>query len=89
MSDLRTRYYVRLTVVDRPGVLAHIAAILGGAGISISSVIQKEADEASQTAELVIMTHEAREAAMQDALREAEGLDSVLAIGNFVRVEQI
>ena len=69
MSELVTRYYIRLTVVDQPGVLAQIAANLGDAKISIASVIQKEADAASKTAELVIMTHEAREASMQSALK--------------------
>ncbi len=89
MNELRTRYYIRLTVVDRPGVLAQIAAVLGEAGISISSVIQKEADEASQTAELVIMTHESREASMLAALGALEKLDCVDGIGNFLRVEQL
>jgi homoserine dehydrogenase len=89
MSELRTRYYIRLTAKDRPGVLAQIAARLGEAGISISSVIQKEANQDSQTAELVIMTHEAREAAMQKALAEVRGLDVCEAIGNFLRVEEL
>jgi homoserine dehydrogenase len=50
-------------------------------------VIQKEADAASKTAELVIMTHEAREASMQEALRTVENLTTVAEIGTFVRVE--
>jgi homoserine dehydrogenase len=89
MSELSTRYYLRLSVADRPGVLAQIAKILGEASISISSVIQKEADADSQTAELVIMTHVAREAAMQSAIRDLESLNAVQAIGNFIRVEHL
>jgi len=88
MSDLYTRYYVRLTVADRPGVLAQIATKLGDAQISIASVIQKEADPASNTAELVMMTHEAHEASMLSALEEVEGLAVVQEIGNFLRVEE-
>ena len=88
MSELVTRYYIRLTVADRPGVLAQIAARLGEAQISISSVIQKETHVDAQTAELVIMTHEAREDSMQSALAAVEGLDAVQAIGNFLRVEE-
>ena len=88
ISDLVTRYYIRLTVVDQPGVLAQIATALGNAQISIASVIQKEADAASKTAELVIMTHEAREASMQEALRTVENLTTVAEIGSFVRVEE-
>jgi len=89
MSDLKTRYYIRLTVADRPGVLAQISTILGEAEISISSVIQKETNVDAQTAELVIMTHEAREASMQGALAALDRLQSVESVGNFIRVEQL
>ena len=89
MDDLETRYYLRLTVADRPGVLAQIARVLGEAAISISSVIQKEADESAQTAELVIMTHLAREAAMQRAIAELRQLQAVQDVGNFIRVEHL
>ena len=88
MSELETKYYLRLSVTDRPGVLASIAGVLGRSDISIASVIQKEADEAAQTAEIVLMTHRAREASMQQALRILEGLDVVVAVGNMVRVEE-
>lgn len=87
MGELRTRYYLRITVIDRPGVLAQIAQVLGDTGISIASVLQKEADQAAQTAELVIMTHEAQEAAMQRSLDLLRGLESVPQIGTFLRVE--
>jgi homoserine dehydrogenase len=88
MTELETRYYIRLTVADQPGVLAQIAARLGDARISIASVIQKEADAASKTAELVIMTHAAREASVQSAMREVDSLAVVQEIGNFLRVEE-
>jgi homoserine dehydrogenase len=88
MSELQTRYYIRLTVADQPGVLAKIAAQLGEAQISIASVIQKETHLDAQTAELVIMTHEAREASMQEALAAVDKLSVVQEIGNFIRVEE-
>ena len=87
MAELETRYYLRLNVADQPGVLAKVAEVLGGHKISISSVIQKAADAAAQTAEIVIMTHPAKEAAMQQALGEVEHLAVVKAISNFIRVE--
>ena len=87
ISDLETRYYLRMSVADRPGVLAQIAKVLGDRSISISSVIQKEADVATQTAEIVIMTHPAREQFMQQALKEVEKLPVVKEICNFIRVE--
>lgn len=87
MSELRTRYYMRMMVADSPGVLGRIARVLGDHQISIASVIQKEADKEAQTAEIVIMTHEAQEEAVQQALQEVERLPMVVEIGNFLRVE--
>lgn len=86
MSEIVSRYYMRLTIADSPGVLAQISKILGDHLISIASVIQKEADEQSQTAEIVIMTHPARESAVQKALRETEAIPVVREIGNLIRV---
>jgi len=88
MDEVRTRYYMRVQVADQAGVLAKITGILGERhGISIASIIQKETDEAAQTAELVIMTHEATEASVQQALAEVAQLSVVAAIGSLIRVE--
>ena len=87
ISEIETRYYLRMMIADRPGVLAQIAKTLGDHLISISSVIQKETDKIAQTAEIVIMTHPANEAAMQKALSEMRGLEVVKEISNFIRVE--
>jgi homoserine dehydrogenase len=87
MAELETRYYLRLNVTDQPGVLAQVAKVLGEHQISISSVIQKAADSVSQTAEIVIMTHPAKEAAMQQALGELVHMPVVKEISNFIRVE--
>ena len=87
MSHIRTRYYLRLNVADRPRVLSQISEILGKNNISISSVIQKESDLSSQTAVLVIMTHPAEERAVQKALEQVRQLTVVNEVGNFVRVE--
>ena len=87
MAELETRFYLRLNVADQPGVLAQVAKVLGEHLISISSVIQKAADSVAQTAEIVIMTHPAKEAAMQQALQELRHLAVVKAISNFIRVE--
>ena len=87
MAELRTRYYMRMTVADRPGVLAQIANVLGRHQISIATVIQKEADEKAQTAEIVITTHLAQEKAVQTALKKVAALEAVPEIGSFIRVE--
>jgi homoserine dehydrogenase len=87
IADIVTRYYIRMSVEDQSGVLAQIAKILGDHKISISSVIQKEVDLSTKSAEIVIMTHPAKEKAIQDALKEARQLPVVKEINNFVRVE--
>ena len=87
MSEILTRYYIRMSISDRAGVLAQIAGVLGEHNISISSAIQKEADALAQTAEIVIMTHPAREKAMQQAMKKLNHLEVVKVINSFVRVE--
>ncbi|MDP2660093.1 MAG: homoserine dehydrogenase [Dehalococcoidia bacterium] len=87
MARVRTRYYLRMDVADNPGVLAQIASILGENEISIASVIQKEANPEAQLAEIVIMTHQAREIDMQDALAKLRGLPVVREIAGFLRAE--
>ncbi len=87
VSELISRYYIRMEVSDRPGVLAGIARCLGDNAVSIASVIQKETDEAAQTAELVIMTHAGQEAAVQAAIGQINGLAGVRQVGNLLRVE--
>jgi homoserine dehydrogenase len=87
MHEVRSRYYFRLEVDDQPGVLAQIARVLGDHRISISSVVQKEADEQAQSAEIVIMTHPALEADVQAGLAMLEHLEVVRELGNLLRVE--
>jgi homoserine dehydrogenase len=87
ISQLTTRYYLRLNVLDRPGVLAQIAQILGHLQVSIASVIQKEADPRAGTAEIVITTHPSLEASVQEALKQLAHLPVVQEVRNFVRIE--
>ena len=87
MSEVTTRYYLRLNAPDRPGVLAQISKVLGDNSISISSVIQKESDPAAQTAVIVIMTYPAEEKRVQKALKQLKQLPVVNEVSNFIRVE--
>ena len=88
IADLRTRYYIRLIVADRAGVLAQIARALGDEDISIASVLQKDADPETESAEIVIMTHPAREASVQSALLSISSLEPVRRVGNMLRIEE-
>ena len=87
LDALETRYYLRISVTDEPGVLAQIASALGTHGVSIAAVTQKEADADQRTAELVVMTHRARESAMQSALADIRNLAVVAQVSAFLRVE--
>jgi len=87
ISEIETRYYLRMLTVDRPGVLAKISKVMADNSISISSVIQKESDVANDVAEIVLMTYPAQERAMQQAMDEISRLDVMKEIANFVRVE--
>jgi homoserine dehydrogenase len=87
MTDLVSRYYMRLEVADKPGVLAVIAGACGNHGVSIASVLQKETDSEARSAELVIMTHSAKESDVQASIQEIESAPDVLQVGNVLRVE--
>ena len=89
ISELQTRYYIRMQAADRPGVLAQISQILGNNLISIASVIQKETVKETDTAEIVIMTYVSNEKAVQKALSEMKKLSITKQISNCVRVEEI
>ena len=87
IDDLECKYFLRLNIADRPGVLAQIARILGEQDISIASVLQKDADPAAQTAEIVITTHPARESSVQKSLKLAADLEVVQEINSLLRIE--
>ena len=74
------RFYLRLTVADRPGVLAELTAVLGRAGVSIGSLIQRGAGAAAGAGVYVVMvTHAIRQSAITAALAEIAALDSTVA----------
>lgn len=88
MADLETKYYLRMKAADRPGVMARITGALGDMGVSLASVIQKEAPEdAGGPAEVVIVTHRARERDVQEAVRRLEALDVVCGPPKLIRIE--
>ena len=72
------KYYLRLNVVDKSGVLADVTSIFKDYGLSIESFIQKSNQE-DKTAELVIITHEAEDSVLKDSLLKISTLDGVIA----------
>ena len=86
IDNIISEYYIRFSVLDKPGVLSKISGILGNNSISISSVIQKGRGEKGGVP-LVVMTHSAKEKDIQKALSEIDKLDVVLDKSVLIRVE--
>ena len=86
MDEIVSRYYVRFSVVDQPGVLAKISAIFAAAKIGISSVIQPEGHE-GESVPLIFMIHDAPNAAMRKALEKISKLPAVKGKPVMFRVE--
>jgi homoserine dehydrogenase len=86
MDEIVSQYYLRFTTVDKPGVLAQIAGVLGRHDISIASMIQPERHE-EEAVPIVLMTHEAREASVRSALDEIDALDMVREKSRLIRIE--
>jgi homoserine dehydrogenase len=86
ISGSRSRYYLRLMPADNPGVLAQLTGILGAHGISIESVLQKGASVDGHVP-VVIITHEALESDMNEAIKEIDALEAVLAGVVRLRIE--
>ena len=89
MDDVVTAYYLRMTVEDRPGVLAAVSGILSGHGISIEAMQQKEPAEGETQVPLVMLTQPVQESQMNAALAGIEALDVVAGPVTRIRVEQL
>jgi len=87
MDDVVTRYYAHFSAIDKPGVLANIADLLGRHNISIASVVQKERREA-HIVPIVMLTHEAKELDMQAALRKINKLSAIKKKSVVIRLEK-
>jgi homoserine dehydrogenase len=79
-------YYLRLMVVDRPGVIAEVTAILRDHGISLESMLQRGRSP-GEAVPVVLVTHETGESAMREALARVAALDSVVERPALIRIE--
>jgi homoserine dehydrogenase len=84
MSEMEGQYYILLRVEDRPGVLAEIASVFGRNDVSIKSVWQ---EGTGADAQLVFITHRAREGSFQQAVTELGGVRAVEEVRSILRVE--
>jgi homoserine dehydrogenase len=87
IGEVEGRYYLRFQVYDKPGVLARITGALGEARVSIEQMVQQGGGDSSGSAvQVVLMTHEAREAAVQKALDAIATHDYVAKKTHVIRV---
>jgi homoserine dehydrogenase len=93
IDEVESRYYLRLTVEDRSGVIAKVSKVLSDADISIASVLQREAPEPkpgqppSDHVPLIFMLHGAKDRAVRDAVAEIDRLPVVKDKTVVIRVE--
>lgn len=86
MGEIESKYYIRFSAVDRPGVLAKISGVLGSYNISIESMVQS-ARMAGEEVPIVIMTHEALERDIRKALDEIDTFDIIMRKSQLIRIE--
>ncbi|MCQ8240842.1 homoserine dehydrogenase [Rhizosaccharibacter radicis] len=90
MSSHRGDYYLRLTVLDRPGVIAEIAAVLRDCGVSLKSMLQHgraATGTSDEAVALVLVTHETEERSMMEVVGRLSGLDVVVEAPAMIRIE--
>jgi homoserine dehydrogenase len=86
MSTHVGAYYLRLMVVDRPGVIADVTAVLRDQGVSLESMLQRGRSP-GEAVPVVLVTHETGETAMRAALARLDALDAVLEPPTMIRIE--
>lgn len=89
ISDCVTGYYMRITALDKSGVMLSISRILTEAGVSIDAMIQKEAEPGATHVPLVLITSPARESVLEKAVEALEALDEVVEPVIRIRVEDL
>ena len=88
LKDVESRYYLRITVSDKPGVLGQITTIFGANKVSLKSVIQKGVkQEENIDVTLVLITHSTTEGLIMDSIDRLYDLKTVKSIDNIIRIE--
>jgi len=89
IGEVETSYYLRMRVVDRPGVLADITRILAKSRISIDAMVQKEPGEGESIVDIVMLTHRALEKNVDAAIERIERLRTVVGKVTRIRLEAL
>ena len=89
MGKIETAYYLRLSVINRPGVMASIATIFGDSDISIDTILQKGRGMPNEDVTIIMLTQNTREANLTKALKQVQELDTVNGKVVRIRLEQL
>ncbi|MBX6392719.1 MAG: homoserine dehydrogenase, partial [Burkholderiales bacterium] len=89
MEEVVTAYYFRMRVQDKPGVLADITRILADRSISIDAMMQREPAEGEDQTDIIMLTHEAQEKNVNDAIAAIEALPVVKGKVTRIRLEEL
>jgi homoserine dehydrogenase len=89
IGKMQTAYYLRMSVIDKSGVLAQVARILSESGISIESLLQKEPQTESANATIVLITHQVIEEQLEQALIRLESMPEITSKIKRIRLENL
>ena len=89
INDVETSYYLRMRVVDKPGVLADVTRILADSRISIDAMVQKEPGKGEKRVDIVMLTHQALEKNVNQAIARIEKLSTVVGAVTRIRLEEL
>jgi len=89
MSEVTTSYYLRMQVIDQPGVLADITRILADLKISIDAFLQKEPQEGEVKVDIIVLTHRTQEKNIDSAIAKIEDLKTVMGPVTRIRLEEL
>jgi homoserine dehydrogenase len=89
MEEVETSYYLRLRVLDRPGVLADVTRILADNSISIDAMVQKEPSEGEEQVDIIMLTHLTVEKNINDAIKRIESLPVISGKVTRIRLEEL
>ncbi|WP_339899428.1 homoserine dehydrogenase [uncultured Gilvimarinus sp.] len=89
IENVETAYYLRMSALDKPGVLSQVATILSDSGISIEALIQKEAPDDEEIVPLILLTNRAVEKDLATAISKIEALSSITGAITRIRLEPL
>ena len=89
MDEIKTAYYLRMSVLNKPGVMAAVATIFGNSDISIDTIVQKGSGQTNENVTIIMLTQDTCERNLVTALEQVENLNTVNGKVMRVRIERL